>query len=151
MGDRRDKGHRSRDRVKDGSSSSSSGTHTPISGTPRQHSASSSAMTPSRPSGAANQGTHNNIPIQPPTPDPYAARQEAREYSVVARGTMIIGHNHNRNRKGIQKIGEVSICNKTAGSEFASPFPIHENIQAGYNVNEGDKQEIAGVNVGNIG
>jgi len=74
---------------------------------------------------------------------------EARENSGVSKGTITTGHNQN---KGRQKIGEVSIGNRAAGSESASPFPIHENINAGYNINhEGGDQEIGGVKIGNVG
>jgi len=79
----RDKGYPDSDHGKDGKSLSS-GTLVPISETPPQHSASSSAMTLSRPAGYPNtdnqpawinQGTHNNSLIYTPTAYPYAAHQ----------------------------------------------------------------------------
>jgi len=85
MRNHRDKGYPDSGPVKDESSLSSSSTLTPISETPQQHSASSFAMTLSRPSGYPHtnnqpaawidQDTHNNSLIHPPTAYPYSAHQ----------------------------------------------------------------------------
>ncbi|KAJ8420177.1 hypothetical protein Cgig2_021032 [Carnegiea gigantea] len=106
-------------------------------------SSSSSAMsmggssTLPRPAGYPNtieQGTQNSSLIQPPIAYPYAAHP--------------VNVGHNQNKGGMQKLGNVRIGNRAAGSELASsPVTIPENINAGCNTNEGGDQETGDIEI----
>ena len=75
---------------------------------------------------------------------------EAAESDGLSKGTVNIGHNQNKGGK--QKLGNVRIGNRAAGSELgSSPVTIPENINAGYNTNEGGDQETGDIEIGNVG